>query len=87
MYVCLCKGITDKQIVQAVNNGTASVRELRQQFGLGDQCGKCTFMARGVINEAMQNSSARQNSSGKPEIFVPSNTPSVSSSYFTLPTN
>lgn len=87
MYVCLCKGITDKQIVQAVNNGAASVRELRQQFGLGNQCGKCTCMARGVINEALQNSTASQKSSGKPEIFVPSNASTASARYFTLPTN
>ncbi|RUO36832.1 (2Fe-2S)-binding protein [Aliidiomarina shirensis] len=87
MYVCLCKGITDKQIVQAVENGAASVRELRKQFGLGNQCGKCTCMARGVLNEALQSTASCQKSSGKPEIFIPSSTPSVSPSYFTLPSN
>lgn len=87
MYVCLCKGITDKQIVQAVEKGAASVRELRQQFGLGNQCGKCTCMARGVINEALQSGAPSQKSDGKAEIFVPGNTPSVSPSYFTLPSN
>ncbi|MCH8493519.1 MAG: bacterioferritin-associated ferredoxin [Idiomarina sp.] len=53
MYVCLCKSVTDKQISQAVANGASSVRDLRQQFGLGSQCGKCTCCARDVLDDAL----------------------------------
>ncbi|RUO20829.1 hypothetical protein CWE08_06930 [Aliidiomarina iranensis] len=103
MYVCLCKGITDKQIVKAVENGAVSVRELRKQFGLGNQCGKCTCMARGVLNEALENTSVAATPAQKPEIFIPGKTANaatnathnaihnaahnVTQSYFTLTSN
>ena len=61
MYVCLCKAVTDKQITQAVGNGAASVRDLRQQFGLGSQCGKCTCVARDVLDEALTAHARNQN--------------------------
>lgn len=54
MYVCLCKSVTDKQISQAVVEGASSVRDLRNQFGLGSQCGKCTCYARDVLEDALQ---------------------------------
>lgn len=53
MYVCLCKGVTDKQICKAVDEGARSIRDLRQQFGVGSQCGKCTCHARDVLHEAV----------------------------------
>lgn len=53
MYVCLCKGVTDKQIRKAVDEGARSIRDLRQQFGVGSQCGKCTCCARDVLHEAL----------------------------------
>ncbi|WP_194756876.1 bacterioferritin-associated ferredoxin [Aliidiomarina indica] len=53
MYVCLCKGVTDKQITRAVENGACTMRDLRQQFGVGTQCGKCTCHARDVLHESL----------------------------------
>ncbi len=59
MYICICKGITDRQIRQAVNDGAASLKDLRKQLGVASQCGKCACLATNVINEA----SADDNSS------------------------
>ncbi len=53
MYVCLCKGVSDKTIKRAVNNGVSSMRELRQQFGVGAQCGCCTQCAKDVLKDAI----------------------------------
>lgn len=53
MYVCLCKGITDKQIRTAVNSGMTNYRELRMALGLSSQCGKCAVHAREVFREAI----------------------------------
>ena len=54
MYVCLCKGITDSQIRQAVDAGATSLRQVRQQLGVASQCGKCSCLAREVLNTAVQ---------------------------------
>ncbi|MGK0268343.1 MAG: bacterioferritin-associated ferredoxin, partial [Paraglaciecola sp.] len=46
MYVCICLGITDKAIKQAVlEDGVGNMRQLKQKLGAGSQCGKCVQMA------------------------------------------
>ena len=52
MYICLCKGITDSQIRDAVYDGASSLREVRQHLGVATQCGKCACVAKDLINEA-----------------------------------
>jgi len=54
MYVCLCKGVTDSQIRQAVDAGATSLRQVRQQLGVASQCGKCSCLARDILNNAVQ---------------------------------
>ncbi|GAB5379728.1 MAG: bacterioferritin-associated ferredoxin [Aliiglaciecola sp.] len=51
MYVCLCHGITDKAIKQAVlEDGVGTTRELRSRLGVGSQCGRCIQMAQEIID-------------------------------------
>ncbi|MFT5594268.1 MAG: bacterioferritin-associated ferredoxin [Oceanicoccus sp.] len=40
MYVCLCKGITERQVQQAIDNG-ADYKALREQLGVASDCGQC----------------------------------------------
>lgn len=50
MYVCICKSVTDGQIRKAVlEQGIDSLRDLRQELGACDQCGKCASEARHLI--------------------------------------
>jgi bacterioferritin-associated ferredoxin len=58
MYVCICKGITDKQIRAAVAAGASSLPELQHQLGVSSQCGKCQTLACQVMLEAMPSSEA-----------------------------
>lgn len=51
MYVCLCKGITDRQIREAAERGCSRVRDLRNELGVGSQCAKCVRHARDVLRE------------------------------------
>ena len=54
MYVCICKGITDKDIKDAViNQGVGSLRELKQLMPLGSQCGTCTKVAQNIIDDTI----------------------------------
>ncbi len=54
MYVCICKAVTDTQIHEAVAQGSCcTMRDLRNCFGVGTQCGRCALHARDVLNEAL----------------------------------
>jgi bacterioferritin-associated ferredoxin len=41
MYVCLCRGITEKQIRQAAEQPSCSMQELSKVMGIGMDCGTC----------------------------------------------
>lgn len=42
MYVCICKGITEKQIQEAVNSRTSSnPKDILRSLGVGSDCGTC----------------------------------------------
>lgn len=51
MYVCICKGVTDHQIKDAVYHGARSVGHLRKALGVASQCGKCRCLAQEIISE------------------------------------
>lgn len=42
MYVCICKGITDKQIREAVTSRNSNnPKEILKSLGIGSDCGTC----------------------------------------------
>ena len=49
VYVCLCNGVTDRQIREAVDNGCGSIGELTMRTGCGANCGSCLDMAADMI--------------------------------------
>ena len=49
MYVCLCNGVTDRHIRDAVDKGCTSVGELTMRTGCGANCGSCLDMAADMI--------------------------------------
>jgi len=51
MYVCICNGITDKQIRRAARNGVNSLYELRGELGVAAGCGSCAQMAEDILSE------------------------------------
>ncbi len=54
MYVCICHGVTDKDIQAAANNGANSLEALGEQLNVATCCGRCADCARSVLHEAMQ---------------------------------
>lgn len=61
MYVCLCKGVTDCQIREAVCEGACSMRELGTCLGVATQCGRCARHARQVLEETLKTASCAEN--------------------------
>lgn len=53
MYVCLCKGVTDRKINQVVSDGARSWKEVREQTGCAMQCGKCACEAKQITKQAV----------------------------------
>lgn len=53
MYVCLCKGITDKAIKQQVAAGVETMRELKACTGVGSHCGQCTCQASQILHNEL----------------------------------
>lgn len=59
MYVCLCRGITDQDIKNAVANGASSYREVRELLDLGTCCGRCAPEARSIISDEVAQNLSR----------------------------
>lgn len=54
MFVCVCHGITDKQIALAVReNGVGNIRELKKSLNVGASCGTCVQMAQTIIDSTI----------------------------------
>lgn len=43
MYVCICKGITEKQLTDQLSNNNKSEKEVLKNLGIGDSCGMCVI--------------------------------------------
>ena len=50
MYVCICNGVTDRQIREAAASGVRSVAELTMRTGCGATCGTCLETAAEILD-------------------------------------
>ena len=56
MFVCLCKAVTEKQIVEAVDRGVRQLSHLEEVCGVGSGCGSCRETAQVLIDERLAES-------------------------------
>ncbi|MCP5160619.1 MAG: (2Fe-2S)-binding protein [Hahellaceae bacterium] len=56
MIVCVCLGISDKEIRQRVQNNNATYAELRKTLGIGTCCGQCTPMTKAIVKDHLDTS-------------------------------
>ena len=69
MYVCLCTGVTDGKIRDAIYDGCCSYREVREATGVASQCGKCACLAKQVVRETLTSLQASQAAMSFPAEF------------------
>jgi bacterioferritin-associated ferredoxin len=50
VYVCICNGVTERQIREAAENGCRTVAELTMRTGCGATCGTCLDTAVAVLD-------------------------------------
>lgn len=70
MYVCLCEGVTDGQIREAIYEGCCSYREVRETLGVASQCGKCACLAKQVVRDTLSEVQQSQGVMAYPGNFV-----------------
>ena len=54
MYVCVCSGVTEQQVREAVCDGVSSVSELSARLGVAVACGCCRALATQILDETRQ---------------------------------
>lgn len=55
MYICLCNGITDKDILEAHKSRKGNIKEAMKLLGVGNNCGACVeFALQELSNENNQ---------------------------------
>ena len=52
MYVCLCNGITDGQIRDAIARGARRLEDLSRELGVATGCGSCACLASEMLGDA-----------------------------------
>jgi bacterioferritin-associated ferredoxin len=70
MYVCLCQGVTDGQIREAIYDGCCSYRDVRETLGVASQCGKCACLAKQVVRDTLGDIHASQTTAARPGAFI-----------------
>ena len=51
MYVCLCNGLTDRDVRNSAEGGGCSVAMVYRSHGCEPQCGKCVPLIRQMLRE------------------------------------
>ena len=69
MYICICHGISDSSIRQALDNGARHYRDVANRLGAGDCCGQCVQDVKDIISEYKQQSTGAYYAT--PVIFQP----------------
>ncbi|HJT51373.1 MAG TPA: bacterioferritin-associated ferredoxin [Nitrosospira sp.] len=60
MYICVCKGVTDTAIREAVHRGADRMRDLKACLGVSEQCGRCACHAKEVLEKALMQKTLTQ---------------------------
>jgi bacterioferritin-associated ferredoxin len=52
MFVCLCRGVCDREVRAAIVGGAKSCDEVGDACGAGTGCGACRPMIRNMLDQA-----------------------------------
>ncbi len=53
MLVCICHGISDKDIKNAIHEGATGFRDIRASMKVGSGCGQCVSFAKALVDETV----------------------------------
>jgi len=52
MILCICRGVSEREVAEVVAQGAASVAEVRRACGAGGDCGSCVGDIRAQLGTA-----------------------------------
>ena len=52
MYVCLCRGVSDRKVRKAISRGATTVDEIARTCGAGSGCGGCHPELQALLRDA-----------------------------------
>ena len=52
MFVCVCRGVSDREIRQCADLGATTLEDLRESVGVASCCGRCASMAEQILAES-----------------------------------
>lgn len=53
MFACICLGITEQDIETAVGQGADSMKKLRDELNVTNQCGRCTQFVKSTLESSL----------------------------------
>ena len=56
MYVCLCQGVTDSDIIAALEDGAETLEDIQKQLGAATGCGSCREYTEQLVDSARASS-------------------------------
>ncbi len=51
MFVCLCKAVSDVQLVEIIRSGASTIKQVSDSCGAGSGCGACTREIQDMIED------------------------------------
>lgn len=54
MYICICRGITEKELFKAMEDGHRSLAALQDVLGVATCCGCCRKHVMGMLHHVQQ---------------------------------
>jgi bacterioferritin-associated ferredoxin len=52
MILCICQGVSDRDVTAAVERGATTVSDVRRQCGAGTDCGACVADIKALLADA-----------------------------------
>lgn len=56
MYICVCNAVSDKDIIEAVNNGAHDLATIQAELGASAGCGTCRDYTERLIKQTLSSS-------------------------------
>jgi bacterioferritin-associated ferredoxin len=53
MYICLCNGLTDRQVREAARKSSGTLAQAHRSLGVRVQCGKCLPAMREILRDPL----------------------------------
>lgn len=64
MYICICRGITEKMLEDQIGNYNRSEEQILKNLGIGDSCGACVVDA---VKKIIENRNISDSKTAKSE--------------------